>query len=572
MQRLDQSIIEQIRQQTDIVQVIGQYLPLVQKGNSIRAICPFHDDHDPSMNISAKKQIFKCFVCGATGNVFGFVERYEHLNFPQAVKRVADLCNIPFDYHVPQAVVEHDPHQRLHDLLAEAVNFQQYQLNLSDYAQFAQYLNNRQVTPALIEQFKIGYQPGEGMLIRFLKHKGYSVDELITANIVSVDRPDLELFGQRITFPIADEVGRVIGFTARSLNPDQPKYLNSSTSLLYHKSKIVYNYHLAKQPAQQHHQVIVVEGVMDVIAFAKIGVMHVVATLGTAATLDQLKKIRQLSPNIILCYDGDSAGLTATFRLGKLALENHISLSVVNNPTGDDPDEILTKQGKSSLAQLLDKPITFLEFAFNYVALHVDLDNYAHREKMLSVMVPLIKMEPNEGLRQFIKSKLEKLLGSKVSVKTESKRVVEQRQQRFNGLQIAQLEIINQMILATQGIVDYQRELGVLPDMALNRLAMTIIKAQQQQLSVNYADLFSFVEASDLQELLSTVEEFQLKHPVYDAQLMMDNINRVKANFFDQRIDEIDRLMKATINEESKKILINERIECIKSRDKLLGI
>jgi len=571
MPMLDQSVIEQIRQQSDIVQVIGQYLPLVQRGNAIKAICPFHDDHDPSMHISQKKQLYKCFVCGAAGNVFGFVERFEQLSFIQAVRRVAQLSNIPFDYEISSEKVVVNTNQRLHDLLNEAVNFQQYQLLLSDNKTYLEYLQQRQVTKELIEQFRIGYQPGGGSLVKLLMHKGYTLDEMIATNIINPEQH--ELFGRRITFPIMDEGGRVIGFTARTLDPDQPKYINSPTSLLYHKSQIVYNYHLAKAHCQQNHQVLVVEGVMDVIALAKAGIYHSVATLGTACTIEQLKKIRQLSANIILCYDGDSAGQTATFRLGKLAIEAGIPVQVINNTTGYDPDELLTTQGKQGLLKVLEKPMTWLEFALQYALKHVDLDNYSQREKLLGVMLPLIKLETNAGLKSYIQQKLEQVLGLKLPSQINQDAAPKSRPaKRYNGLQIAQLEIINQMILAKQAIMDYQQHLGALPTMAMNRLAMAIIRADQANLEMSYAALFSYVEASDLQELLSTVEEFQLKHPVYDPQLMQDNINRIKANIYDQRIKEIDRLLKQTSNEESVATLMNERIECIKSRDRLIRI
>ena len=307
--RLDSQDIDNIRKKADIVDIIGRYIPVEKKGNAYKAVCPFHDDHDPSLSIKPSMQIFKCFVCGKAGNVFGFVEEYEHISFTQAVKKVAQMVDYALDIKEDNDVSYNSPYNDLYKLLNEMVKYTHYSLNTSVAINAKKYLNEvRKLDDKLIDMFEIGYDASNDVY-KFLKAKNYSEEDMLKVNIIGQnDYGYFDIFSNRITFPIHDSYGNPIGFSARSLIDGQSKYINTSTTDIYIKGNFVYNMHRAKAYAKKENKIILVEGVMDVIAYAKVGIYNVVASLGTSLTEKQLALIKQCSMNVILAYDPDMAG------------------------------------------------------------------------------------------------------------------------------------------------------------------------------------------------------------------------------------------------------------------------
>ncbi len=562
MVKIDQGIIDDIRRQSDIVSVISNYLPVVHKGNSYKCVCPFHDDHDPSLSISPTKQIYKCFVCGAAGNVFSFVQNFENVSFLESVKRVAEISNLPFDYSIErQARVVDINKKNLYNTLEEANDFLSYQIKLASNKEYYDYLINRGLTKEIITKFKIGYNPKNDQLTKFLLSKGYKIEDL---NAINVSNQNYDVFTNRITFPLFNEYGNVVGFSARSLEEGQAKYINSATNEIYHKSKLVYNYHLAKSSCQKNHQVIVCEGVMDVIAYARVKIDHCVATLGTAVTNEQIKLIRQLSPNICVGYDGDKAGLAATYRFGKLASKMGIQINVLDNKTDLDPDEIIEKYSAEELVLLSKRTINWMEFLFRFLQKELDLKNYSQKEKFAKEIVEELKLLNDKTQKEYFLNQLNEL--TKFNLKVDNNRTVTKLKKiikRDSELE-SQYEIINQMIKSKDAVEVFLADLGYLPNPSINRLAILIINAYKMNLKVDVGLLYSMVEDSELESVLGDILEYDLLQPNLKIDVLNGSINNLKSLLIKRKIEKIDIEMGKTFDNSLKSQMQEEKIELIK--------
>ena len=301
MAYIDPKIIEEIRQKADIMDIVAHYLPLTKKGNSYLALCPFHDDNNPSMHVNREKQIYKCFVCNAGGNVFNFVQNYEGISFVEAIKIVADLVGYPLSLE-PSYEAPVDPRlKQLQHLLQEALRFVQYQIKNDPSEELQAFLKQRQLDEPIISYFELGYNGGGNAMTEFLIGKNYTDDALVATDISRlVDNSLRDTFYNRVLFPIHDRYGLPVGFSGRAVGPSEVKYINTASTSLYQKGELLYNYHRVLDPLLKSEPLILCEGVMDVVAFHRAGFRKTVASLGTALTDSQVKLLSQLRSDVIL--------------------------------------------------------------------------------------------------------------------------------------------------------------------------------------------------------------------------------------------------------------------------------
>ncbi|MBR0418910.1 MAG: DNA primase, partial [Erysipelotrichaceae bacterium] len=395
--RLNDEVINDIRNSADIVDVIGHYIPLTKKGKSYTALCPFHDDHDPSLSISQDKQIYKCFVCNNGGNVFSFVSNFKKIPFPQAVAEVGALIGKPVELdEVPKKVSKY---QNYYDLLSSMIAYCHYLLSASKLGESAmKYLEDRGLDLEVIKYFDVGLNPEGNRIYEYLHKHNFRDEDMIKVGVCRMLQSGMaDVFYNRILFPIHNKDGDPIAFTARDyLGVSDSKYINSNDNIIYTKGDNLYNYHRAKDSSRKAGYVIVCEGVMDVIAYHRADKDNVVATLGTACTRNQIELLKSLSHKIVLSYDGDRAGQTANFKIGQLLLKEGLSVYVIDNNTELDPDEIIKEYGKNALRDLETKQITFIDFAFKYYKKLYNLDNYEDRKKMAFAMSELIELLKDE--------------------------------------------------------------------------------------------------------------------------------------------------------------------------------
>lgn len=364
--------IKEILDKADIVAIIGEHIKLEKKGNDYKGVCPFHDDTNPSMSVSPNKKIFKCFSCGETGNAITFVQKFKHITFPEAVKYVGEKCGVSVNVSVSAT---QQNNQKFYKIMQDASTYYEFFLKNSIEGKVAlEYLHNRKLNDAIIKRFKIGLASKEkDLLFNALTKKEdpcLPID-LIKCGLVNASKHDdyFDVFRNRIVFPIDDFNGNIVGFSGRIYTENknnEPKYINTSENDIFKKGNILYNYSYASNDIKKKNRIFIFEGFMDVIAAYRANVLNTVATMGTALTDNHIKAIKKLTNNIVLCFDGDVAGITATKRALQLFLKEKMDVRIMLLPEGMDPDEYLDKYGEESLKDFLEnKSISSIDYLYS---------------------------------------------------------------------------------------------------------------------------------------------------------------------------------------------------------------
>src|SRR5579863_10007792 len=354
---------EQLRAQVDIVRVASDYVRLRRVGNRYSGLCPFHNEKTPSFSISAEHQFFRCFGCDAKGDVFSFVMMIEGLTFWEALKKLADQHGIA----LPKQSLASDEETRLRASLYEMheIAFEHFRRNLAgpNGSGVRAYIAKRGVTEESAQKFGLGLAEGSGRtLLRVLEQRGFKPEQLEVSGLVGKrdDGSFYDRFRNRLIFPIQNESGKVIAFGGRALDPeDKAKYLNSPETKIYRKSNVLYNLHRAKETAMKIDRIVLVEGYMDAIGASQAGVTEVVASCGTALTVEQIRAMKRHSLNLHLNFDPDAAGAKASERSVKLLLDESIKVRIVELEGGLDPDEYCKQHGAAAYIQRIEGAKTY---------------------------------------------------------------------------------------------------------------------------------------------------------------------------------------------------------------------
>lgn len=566
MARLSEEKINEIRSKSDIVEVISKYMPLTKKGKSFVGNCPFHDDHDPSLSVSQEKQIFKCFSCQAGGNVFGFVSRFENISFAESVLEVARICNVDvsgIEAGVPSANPHLVPYYKVNQAFVDYTN---YMLFSTAYVHILEYLHKRGINDDLIKKFEIGYNPKEDVVYHYLKAKKFSDEDMINANLARLTSQGIhDVFSGRITIPIHDRFANPIGFTARRTQEnDESKYINTTETDCYRKGNVIFNYHRAVSACRKTHRVLLVEGAMDVIAFYKAGIEDVVATLGTACTSEQLRLLKQLHVKVDVCYDGDEAGIHAIYKFGKMASESGLEFEIVENKTGLDPDEIIEKYGKEELKSMSMRTISWIDFCFSYLQKKYRLDNYSQRVEFAKEMKVEIEHEQESFLKDSYYQHLFQLTQfdmSKEQVQTKRRKRVLPQAHVFRYGDLAEYEILGQMLISRHALNVYKNDLGFLINPVCNQLAVYLINEYRTQEVIHVADLLNHIQEEEVKNLLIDLSEWELAPKQLNLDVLRDAIGKIHAKCIDKRIQEMSELALKLTNPIDKAKLMNEIID-----------
>ena len=395
---IDFDLVKEIKQRADIVDVISYYLSSVQKkGKGYVAVCPFHDDHDPSMQISKDRQTFHCFVCQTGGDVFTFVQKYDKCSFEEAVRKVCDIIGFD-DPRLHKQVYTKKIDENLvpvYNCINELQKYYVYALATEEGQIAREYLEKRKISAEQASKFGLGYALKDGkMTIEYLKAKGFSLKNIENTGIAIAQTAGMSDNNQgRLIFPIKDSNGQVCGFSARKIveDPEAPKYVNSPETVIFTKGKILYNYHLAKQTAKHDGYIYVVEGFMDVFAFDTIGITSCVALMSTKLTQQHIELLRKLGVEIRICLDGDKPGQSAMMRLMAQLDEAHLPYRLVSMP-GEvrDPDEILKQDGEDKLKVYVNTLVDPFNFALNYYQNISPLSTIEDKKKVIHHFMPMI--------------------------------------------------------------------------------------------------------------------------------------------------------------------------------------
>jgi DNA primase len=402
------SFADKVKQQADIVRVIGEYVRLKKSGQSFQGLCPFHQEKSPSFNVNPTRQMFYCFGCNKGGDIFTFVQEMEKCEFPEAVRLVAEKSGISIPQAKPRSPEERRENQAravLQEMHREAQSFFAKQLASTAEGKAASaYLQDRGLNAETITRFGIGYAPAGGdVLLRHFKQK-YPEKSLVESGLISRDQTGrlFDRFRRRITFPISNESSKIVAFGCRALGDDQPKYLNSPETPIYSKSNILYHLDRAKEGIRREDFAILVEGYMDAIAVARAGLSNVVASCGTSLAEQQIKLLARFTKRVIVNYDPDTAGQAATERSLTSLLEHDFEVRVLAlPPIGEkkaDPDLFIREKGTKAYIQALKESQPYVDYLIAR-ARKMDLTSGEGKLRALNFLMPYLQRIPNALLR-----------------------------------------------------------------------------------------------------------------------------------------------------------------------------
>lgn len=547
MAYISNEIINEIRNKTDIVDVVSRYVNLTKKGKNYIGVCPFHDDHSPSMSVSPEKQIFTCFSCGATGNVFTFVSDFEKISFSDAVRLLGEKAGISIGNNT---YIGNSKRDEYFDIYDNANKFYQNSLFTNLGKNAIKYLKNRNIDRDTIKKFGIGLSVQKLSLTDYLKNKNYSIDKLIDVGLTNDNGNDI--FINRIMFPIYDLAGNPVAFSGRIYNTkDTSKYINTKETDKFKKGKILYNYHIAKEHLKKNDSIIIMEGQMDVIRASTIGVNNCIATMGTALTRDHKSIIKNMTNNVILCFDGDSAGEKATISAIELLEDTGIDIKIVRLPNDMDPDEYIIKEGKDSFLYQISNATNLIDYKMELLKKNKDFGNIKDISSYVNSALKELVYEKDDIVVELNLKKLatsfdidyDNLVNKYEKLKNDNNNKdsyvkVNKPKKVYNRYGQAECYLIYYMLKDEKVINMVEKRVGYFPDKNIRELSNEIIYYFHKYGIINVADFISYISSRN--EILNTLKEI----------LAMN----IKEDFL---IDEIEDYI-FVINEYHKEVKIND--------------
>lgn len=522
----DHDLIREIKSHADIVDIISFYIPVERKGKGYVAVCPFHNDHDPSLQISKEKQNYHCFACGHSGDVFTFVSDYEKLSFNEAVKKVCEIINFDdprlhkFENKKP---VEVDI-QVLYNCINELQKFYEYGLKTEEGDVANKYLLNRGISEEQVTKFGLGFALNDGKkTIRYLQQKGYSLKNIEDIGIALAKTSGTsDLNAGRLMFPIKNHNGQVVGFSARRLNnnDDSPKYVNSPETKIFRKGNILYNYDIAKQTARHDGYVYIVEGFMDVFALDLIGIHSVVGLMGTKLTDNHIDLLKRLNVEVRLCLDLDNAGQDGMMTIFLQLEKARIPYRLVSGEAKEkDPDEILKKEGKDVLTKLVNSLVDSFTFSMAYYKKTNKLETIEDRKKVINHFAPMLlnlksKLEFDDYLYKLadvtkisvgaIKNYLKEIKTTKENQNSELdihtnevKPIVKKVDKKLRRLYSAEKVVISNMVSSTEAIYFYEKNIKYFNNEIYRQLANYLVSYVSEHNEVNVSMLLDLIQESN---------------------------------------------------------------------------
>ena len=569
MNTLTQEKISEIRNSVNIVDIISSYIPLTPKGKNFFGVCPFHDDTNPSMSVSPAKQIYKCFSCGATGNVFKFIMDYENIPFLEAVKKVADIGGVSVNIG---KIKKKQNHTELHKIYDLSLKFYINNLNTKNGKEAKEYLKGRNINEDIIKEFQIGLALKQGALSKILTTK-FDPNEVLKSGLVGQnERGYYDLFYDRIMFPLYDLEGNPVAYSGRIYNKvDTSKYFNTRETEIFKKGNLIYNYHRAKDIARKKNQIIVMEGFMDVIRAYTVGIQNTIAMMGTAVTETQAQLIKRMAKEIILCFDGDEAGAKATMSCANELIKIGVTPKIIRLEENLDPDEYIQKYGKDAFQRKIDNPISVMDFKLSYLKQGKDLTSPVDQAKYISEIINELNNIEDDILKDLtikkitsemnidedlIRKHLEKKPKPQKPKKTENKITTDK-------YDLAESALIYYMLKSPEVIIMYNNKVTYIPNKEYRQLAREISNFYKKFGFINEADFIDYIECDE--ELMNTISNINKKHTkdTYTNSEIEDYISVIKDYNVKEEIKRLTNKMK-NLTDPLDKAKIAEEIVSLK--------
>ncbi|HHX93754.1 MAG TPA: DNA primase [Tenericutes bacterium] len=582
MERSFDELVNEVRSKVNIVDVISNYIQLTKRGKNYFGLCPFHDDHNPSLSVSLEKQIYRCFACGASGNVFNFIMDYEKKSFSEVLNKLATSVGVELpNYKVKSAKVSKE-YQTILDVYDITNKYFRHNLvNTESGKEAYEYLLKRNITKEIIEEFSLGYAKNDrDELKKLLVTKGYQ--ESFLADIGILNKTDYgyqNAFVDRIIFPIWNEHGEVIAFSGRKFKGDDelPKYINTKETKVFKKGTVLYNFHRAKDEIRRKNEVIIMEGFFDVIRAYSLGFKNVIATMGTSLTKEQLVAIKRITNNVILCFDGDEAGQKSMMDFSCDLEKIEFTVCIVPLKDGLDPDEYLLKYGVESFKEELKNAYNTIDFRLKYLRSGKNLTDenditlYINESlKLISTLSDEIKRElyinklaeefnlDSNLLRKRLNSFIKDVKIEKKDFIREPKKTLEDKYTKASKLLVAN------MLKDKRATLLYAKKPYYLPVSSHRFLANEIVEYYKKHDILEIADFITFLNGkTELINLATELSELDLINKEYTEKILLDYIAVIKEYNSEKIIKKLKEEMKA-ITDPNEKAKIAEKIREIK--------
>ena len=501
--------INEIRSRANIVDIISGYLQVSSKGKNYVALCPFHNDHSPSLIISPEKQIFNCFTCRTGGNVFSFVMKYENVSFAEAVSIVAK--KVGFNLKNDVFVKSENKYSKDYEIYEYAMKYYLNNINTADGSKAREYLLKRGINETIIKEFKLGYSgSSKDTFYKLATNKGWDIETLNKLGLINkVNENVYDTFINRVVIPIENLKGEVVGFTGRIFNGEDntAKYLNTKETEIFKKSSLLFNYHNAKNYIRDRKSVIVVEGNMDAIKMSAKGFKNVVALMGVALSNEQIDILKRLKVPVILMLDNDNAGEEATIKNGESLINSGVDTKVVRLSGAKDPDEYLEKFGIDAMQNNIDKAIKYIDFKIECLKKDKDLSNMEDLITYVKEVINSINGE-DDLTKEIILSKISKDYAIDIDIlksnlKTEVKKdvkkeeVVEVRDKKLTKYQKASHKVLYYMLMDSKYINLYKNTLGYFKERIERVLASEIVYYESNNGNIDVADFTTTIMGSE---------------------------------------------------------------------------
>lgn len=501
--------INEIRSRANIVDIISGYLQVSSKGKNFVALCPFHNDHSPSLIISPEKQIFNCFTCRTGGNVFSFVMKYENVSFAEAVSIVAK--KVGFNLKNDVFVKSENKYSKDYEIYEYAMKFYLNNINTADGSKAREYLLKRGINETIIKEFKLGYSgSSKDTFYKLATNKGWDIETLNKLGLINkVNENVYDTFINRIVIPIENLKGEVVGFTGRIFNGEDntAKYLNTKETEIFKKSSLLFNYHNAKNYIRDRKSVIVVEGNMDAIKMSAKGFKNVVALMGVALSNEQIDILKRLKVPVMLMLDNDNAGEEATIKNGESLINSGVDTKVIRLSGAKDPDEYLEKFGIDAMQNNIDKAIKYIDFKIECLKKDKDLSNMEDLITYVKEVINSINGE-DDLTKEIILSKISKdyaididILKSnlKTEVKKDAKKeeTQEVRDKKLTKYQKASHKVLYYMLMDSKYINLYKNTLGYFKERIERVLASEIVYYESNNGNIDVADFTTTIMGSE---------------------------------------------------------------------------
>ncbi len=525
--------LNKIRNSVNIVDIIGNYINLEKKGKNFFGICPFHNDHTPSMSVSEEKQIFTCFVCGASGNVFSFVKDYENITFVEAVNKVASFSGISLSKTV-NIVKKYDKEYKAYDL---AVKFYKNNLKTEKGKKALKYLENRNITEEIINEFDIGVSYDDNNLSKLLLSKDFDENLIVDIGLSNKKEGIYDIFRNRIMFPIHDSNGNPVGFSGRVYNnePDS-KYINTKETYIFKKGELLFNYHRANLIAKKEGFLILCEGQMDAIRIYSNGMKNVCATMGTALTNYHINLIKKLNVKVILNMDSDNAGVKAALQNGDLLRKNNIEVNILRLNNAKDPDEYILKYGIDSYKDSISHSVSLFDFKLNYLKMNKDLNKADELSDYINDIIAELNKYDDELLKNITINKISEkynvdknLLLNKLVKKEviqEKKEIIVKKRQNQNIRAVE--EILYYMMNSVSYAKIFTKQLNYIPESHYFDIAKDIQAYIILNNTINIADFISYETNNGKEELLKEIIKNHDNNIEMNEKEFMSYINIIK--------------------------------------------